>query len=127
MTAKELAVYLNGLSYDRELPRQIRQKAAESGLVAVFGYFDNGMEFVGAIEDGIPAFGGTTVYINESGILHEPYEHCVKGAWSIKAIWHDEGEPCWTYETDIPHEKFLVFKNDEYLFCEGIVFSLECL
>lgn len=45
-------------------------------------------------------------------------------AKTIKAVWHDEGGPCWTFETDIPHEIFTIFEDGEP-FCEGIVFSME--
>ena len=44
----------------------------------------------------------------------------------IKAVWCAPGKPAWSYETDIPHEKFNIYEDGE-LFCEGIVFSLEDL
>ena len=47
-------------------------------------------------------------------------------AKTIKAVWHDKGGPCWTFETDIPHETFTVMEDGEP-FCVGIVFSMEAL
>jgi len=41
-------------------------------------------------------------------------------------IEHDEGGPCWTFATTIPHETFTIFEDGEP-FCEGIVFSMEHL
>ena len=83
----------------------------------------------------LPIYGGT-VYITKDGILEGPACSCAEDcecpyftkererAKTIKAVWHDEGGPCWTFETDIPHEIFTIFEDGEP-FCEGIVFSME--
>lgn len=44
----------------------------------------------------------------------------------VEAVWHDDGNPCWTYETDIPHATFDIVEGDE-VFCRGIVFELSAL
>ena len=47
----------------------------------------------------------------------------LKAAKTIKAVWHNEGGPCWTFETDIPHETFTIME-DGAPWCIGIVFSM---
>lgn len=36
------------------------------------------------------------------------------------------GNPCWSFETEIPHETFRIYEDgeDNELFCVGIVFSI---
>ena len=41
-------------------------------------------------------------------------------------MWHDEGGPCWTFETDIPHETFTIMEDGEP-WCIGMVFSMKDL
>lgn len=41
-------------------------------------------------------------------------------------MWHDGGCPCWTFETDIPHETFTIVEDGE-IWCVGIVFSMKFL
>lgn len=136
MTAKELAAALSGCEYGMEISKEEEREAKEAGLVVVYGYSDDNVELRGAIDSELGAYDGTTIYIAPSGLLEEPdcddAETCTcpyftaakKAAREIKAIWHDEGGPAWTYETDIPHETFTVYEDGEP-FCVGIVFSME--
>ena len=96
MTAKELAIELNGREAGGEVVWGEERDIKDAGLVAVYGYSDDNVEFSGAIND------------------------------EVKAVWHDKGGPCWTFETDIPHETFTVMEDGEP-FCVGIVFSMEAL
>jgi len=52
-------------------------------------------------------------------------ENCdnMKKATEITAVWHDEGFPCWTIETVIPHETFNLYEEGK-LFSVGIVFDI---
>lgn len=140
MTAKELASLLNGREFMGEITPAAERQAADAGLVVVFGYSDDNMEFRGAINGEVDCYDGGTAYVTISGLLQDPAcdtaEDCTcpyfaatkRAAKTIKAVWHDEGGPCWTYETDIPHETFNIYEDEDgELFCVGIVFSVEDL
>lgn len=131
MTSKELAALLDGNNYYSEITNEQETIAADSGLVVVFGYSDDNVELRGAIDDEVGAYGGTTFHVTRNGVLHTPdcggaeceyFAIAKKRAAEIKAIWHDTGDACWTFETQIPHKTFRVYENGE-LFCIGIVFS----
>lgn len=133
-TAKELAAMLTGREYLNEILAEEELIAKNSGLVVAFGYSDDGVELRGAIDDEVGAFNGTTIFVSRDGkLLNDPdccspdcpyYKAAADKAIAIQAIWHDKGGPCWTFETDIPHETFMIV-DDGTPFCEGIVFSLE--
>lgn len=123
---KEIAEKLNGIAYGEDIS-DIEAEAKEHGIVIVMGASDDLMEFSGAIEDeGGLAYGkGGKVYFDRSGVSQDD----AKRDNVIAAIWcnsHDEnGVPAtWSYKTEIPHEKFKVFEDEE-LYCIGIVFSIE--
>lgn len=133
MTSKELAVMLDGNQYGSEIDRVTEKVAADNGLVVVFGYSDDNVELRGAIDDEVGAFDGTTFHVTRSGVIgdiddtdddkrYEIYQ-ALSRAEKITAVWHDTGEPCWTYETEIPHDTFRVLEGEE-LFCVGIVFNI---
>ena len=138
MTAKQLAEMLSGRKYGMEITPGEAQDAKDAGLVVVYGYSDDNVEFCGAISDEIGAYDGATVYLTKTGVLEEPAcssaEDCScpyftaarNAAKSIKAVWNDDGGPCWTFETDIPHETFGIYEDGE-VWCVGIVFSMEHL
>lgn len=135
MTSKEIAAQLDGNQYNKEITKEQEAIAADSGLVVVFGYSDDNVELCGAIDDEVVAYDGTTFLVTRGGVLWAPdcdcdeckyYEAAKKAATEIKAIWHDSGEPCWTFEAAIPHETFRIYEDGE-LFCIGIVFSLDDL
>lgn len=136
MTAKELAAELSGREYGMEIDRSEEQEAKDAGLVVVYGYSDDNVKLRGAIDEEVGAWDGTTIYVAQTGLLENPTcgnaEKCTcpyfaaakKAAKEIEAVWHNFGGPCWTFETDIPHETFTIFEDGEP-FCEGIVFSME--
>lgn len=135
MTAKELAAMLNGRERGNEITRQYAQRAADAGLVVVYVYSDDNVELTGAIDNEVGAYEGATILLTKDGLFDEPecgIEDCPycaaarEKAKVIKAVWHDEGGPCWTFETDIPYETFTIMEDGE-LWCIGIVFSMEDL
>ena len=138
MTAMDLTEILTGREIGKEITSVEAQRAAESGLVVIYGYSDDNVELRGAIDEEVGAWNGTRIYVNKDGILQEPdcssVEECVcpyfeaarRAARTIDALWHNEGGPCWTFETNIPHETFNIYEDGE-LFCVGIVFSMEDL
>jgi len=132
MTAKELAEMLDRRERGMEITKAEARRISESSLVVVYGYSDDNVEFVGAIDDEVGAYEGATVYLTSAGILQEPdcdREDCPyftkerEKAKTIKAVWHDEGGPCWTFETDILHKTFTIMEDGEP-WCIGIVFSM---
>ena len=135
MTAKELATTLTSREVSQGVECGEGRDAKEAGLVVVYGYSDDNVEFAGSIDDEVGAYEGTTVYLTPTGILREPdcdRDDCPyfakerEKAKTIKAVWHNEGGPCWTFETDIPHETFTIVEDGEP-WCIGIVFSMEDL
>ena len=123
MTAKELAEMLSGRKYGMEITKDEEQQAADAGLVVAYGYSDDNVEFRGAIDDEVGSFDGGTVYLTKDGILEGPDCSCAEDcecpyfakerekAKTIKAVWHKKGGPCWTFETDIPHETFTIMED----------------
>lgn len=136
MTAKELAEMLSGRKYGMEITSEEARAAKDAGLVVVYGYSDDNVEFSGAIDEEVGAYEGTTIYLTKDGLLEEPacgiaeniecpyFIQVREKAQTIKAVWHDRGGPCWTFETDIPHETFTVME-DGAPWCIGIVFKLD--
>lgn len=126
MTAKELAQKLDGRDYmGMDLLTSENQAEAEKfGLVIAYGCSDDLLEFEGAIWDDFGAYEGRTFLI-ENGRPMPVDENCdnMKKATEITAVWHDEGFPCWTIETVIPHETFNLYEEGK-LFSVGIVFDI---
>lgn len=126
----DFAKRIDGAEYKHEGDKALWAEMKDRGLVAVFGASDDLMEFRGAIHDEVGAYGGSTAFITPSGLVENkcsnddcPYHKEERqSATKIKAIWSDK-EPCWSYETSIPHATFMVFEEaSEY--CRGIVFAL---
>lgn len=130
MTTKEMAQLLNGCQYRAEITVAEEQLAKENNLVVVMGYSDDNAELYGAIRDEVGCFKGGTIYLDIDGHIVYPteYSNGYQGnLFQIEAVWCDQkSAAAWTYHTDIPHETFKVYEDDE-LFCIGIVFSLDDL
>ena len=135
MTAKELAAMLSGREAGNEITDAEAQQAADAGLVVVYGYSDDNIKLRGAIDAEDGAYEGVTIYVNKAGLMYEPpcdgdgcpYYNAARAAHkAITAVWHNDGCPCWTYETDILHETFDIYEDEE-VWCVGIVFSVEDL
>lgn len=122
MTAKELAEKINGRRYGATLTSDEEMLAKENGLVVAFGASDDLMELRGAIDAEYDAYDGGACFIKKDGSSSEKEE---PGSLKLSALWDKgDGAPPWTYETEIPHETFLVIVDGE-TFCEGIVFALK--
>lgn len=115
---------MNGREYLKEITPEEEKEAESNGLVVVYGYSDDNVEFAGAINDEVGAFEGTSVCVDHNnGVV--PINEGVPFNL-IKAIWHDFGDTSWSFETPIPHETFNIYEDGE-LFCVGIVFSMDDL
>ncbi len=132
---KALANLLNGRQMGWEITDAEAKMACEQGLVVVFGYSDDNMEFRGAIYDEAGCFNGGSIFVTRSVVYGDEYHSCnccfcgygtiKKTAARITAVWGEEGFS-WTYKTDLPHETFVI-KEGEENFCRGIVFALKDL
>lgn len=124
MTKKELAEKLNGRQYGDSF-KDVMEDAMASGLVIVTGASDDLMEFQGAIEDEGGCFDGGEVYFDKNGVSQDGTER----ANMIETLWCeganvDGCQATWSYKTDIPHETFEIWEDEE-LYCIGLVFSIE--
>lgn len=123
MDIKEFAKSLNGKQYKYpQFTKEELQIAKDNGFVIVYGASDDLMEFDGAIYAEAGCYDGGKVYFDKTGaVLDDEFEN----SKCIEAFWADEeNEAAWSYETDIPHETFMIYE-DEYPYCKAIVFSIE--
>ena len=141
LNKKQFADMLNGRGRDHELSHEEQEIAKENGLVIVFGYSDDGMVFNGAITGQVDCWQGGVAYLDEKGLKKASTDE--NSGKSIRAIYSGarerlfDGKPYWSYETDIPHEKFLIYEDeidnddtcdrDDEIWCEGIIFDMNAL
>jgi len=127
LTALEAAKRLDGSAYGSEGSKELFAAMKAAGLVAVFGYSDDGVELRGAIDDelGIGRF-----HVTPEGLLKNEcdddacphFKRRQAGTATIEPVEGAEGF-VWTYRTTIPHRTFIV-RDDGDLYCRGIVFAL---
>lgn len=130
MTPSELARQLNGREYGSEITKQEEKEAKKSGLVVVFGYSDDNIEFRGAIEEEVGMYDGGTVHVSREKVFsdHEcDCEHCTyedtrDAAPKIDCKWC-ENDYSWFISADFPHATFDVVEDEEK-FCRGIVYDV---
>ena len=128
----DFAKKLDGRSYGLEMIGLEEKEAEELGLVVVFGYSDDNAEFRGAIDEEVGCWNGKDILLDKDGLIEncecgcKYFKEAANKARVIKAVWHDEGECAWTYETDIPHAIFTIWE-DRDMYCKGIVFDLKNL
>lgn len=121
MKLKKFAAMLNGRKYGYpQFTKKELMIARKNGFVIVYGASDDLIEFRGAITSEGNCFGGGTVWFDEDGVIDAPAATEDK---SIDALWYEKDDIAWTYKTDIPHETFMIYKDDEK-YCRGIVFSI---
>lgn len=130
LTLKSAAQQMNGNEYTEEGSRELFDQMKENRMVAVFGASDDLMEFHGAIEDEVGAYGGGSAYIDSNGLVEN---RCGEGddcpnfkpsGELVEALWlQNDINASWTYKTDIPHETFDIMEDDK-IYSRGIVFYL---
>lgn len=130
---REIASLLDGMEYGSVLRGHIRCRAADAGIVIVFGASDDLIELDGAIFSEADAWGGGSIMVDRDGLVsrddddtdEEIAEYVVrsKRAGTITANWDPGDGYSWTYTTSIPHETFEVMEDGE-AYCRGIVFRL---
>lgn len=138
VTKEDLADLLQFTEYGDMVPEKIKTIAEENGMVIVYGYSDDLIEFDGAISDEAYVSDNTVVRFDKSGVIPEwdsidkEIEQEVRDYFkrvdetqtsTITALWNRDNY-AWTYETEIPHATFQVCEGDHY-YCKGIVFELK--
>ena len=113
ITTQRAAAYLDGRQYREEGTRGFFAELRAAGLVAVFGASDDIMIFDGAIHD---EFYDKTC-VTACGRTGDA------GIWCVEPLWCAEPGISWTYKTNIPHETFEIWEDDE-IYCRGLVFAL---
>ena len=129
MDIKEYAAMLNGREYNYpQFTNEEMQLAKNNGFVIVYGASDDLMEFDGAIYEEAGCFDGGEVYFDKTGaVFDEEFENskCIEAVWCDKERTDEKGNVItWTYKTDIPHETFMIYEDDEP-YCEAIVFHID--
>ncbi len=127
MDIKKFAKSISGKDYGYpQFTKEEIETAKENGFVIVYGASDYLMEFEGAIRDEVGCYEGGTAWISGDIITDDAISLSDK---PIKAIWcggerdKDGQVITWTYETEIPHETFMIYEDGEP-YCRGIVFSI---
>lgn len=127
MTIKEFVQMIDGKQYGYpQFTKEELQIAKDNGYVIVCGASDDLMEFYGAICDEGGCYDGGNVYFNRSGVSQDETKlsNCITALWcDDSARDKDGGLITWTYQTDIPHESFMIYEDGES-YCKGIVFSI---
>lgn len=130
MDLKDWAQLLTGREIGEEISVNEARLAKSDGVVVVYGYSDDNIEFEGAIRDEVGCNDGGIILIDEDGPFSAEHkcdcDYCgfkarKDAAKKIEALWCKEGAYLWTYKTDIPHETFEIVEDGEP-FCRGIVF-----
>jgi hypothetical protein len=131
MTAHELAVKLNGREYRNEITAEEEAQAKANNLVVVFGYSDDNMEFIGAINDEVGCYNGGEAHLTPKGLLKNdcdndacPYFKEVKKQFPKVTAIADKDGYSFVYEvTKLPHAFFDVMEEGRK-YCRGMVIEL---
>ena len=108
---KAIAEKLNGRQYLDELHSDEEEELKQQGIVVVYGYSDDCVEFRGAIDDEVGMFCDGAIWV--------PPEKDTKSAIIVS-----HSPLLWEFKTEIPHEEFIIYEDAE-VFGKGIVFFLE--
>ena len=124
MEIKEFAQMIDGKQYGYpQFTKEELQIAKDNGFVIVYGASDDLMEFEGVVEDEIGCFDGGKAWICSD---RTTYGLVTDDGKCIEALWCKEDDITWTYKTDIPHETFMIYEDDD-AYCRGIVFAINDL
>ena len=127
MDIHQAAACINGNQYRDEVPRDLRERMRQAGLVAIFGASDDLTVLEGALRDEMGAHNGASHRLNKGG-FH--YNRCdcddcpnfAKLPDNITAQWDERGYS-WFIDTEIPHAEFVIMEDDEP-YCRGVVVAV---
>lgn len=130
----ELAKELDGSEIYLNFTSEKKQWLKDRGIVVVTGQSDDLVEFDGAIEDEVGAYGGTEIAIMPSGLVleceeacdHCPNEQLIKTAPKIIAKFSHED---FTWHIDATFSRFVIFTllEDGEKHTRGIAFYLSAV
>ena len=121
-TIQRWAKMLDKRKYGQELSYQEEEALRQDGLVAVYGFGDDSIEFHGAIHDDCDCDKCDRIYVNRNGVsrvrnLNDSY---------IDVLWcSPDSISLWSYRTNIPRQSFRIYDNNSLLYCVGFVFSID--
>ncbi len=144
MNKEEFAKLLSGREYGMEITKDEERIAKESGLIVIFGYSDDNVEFRGVLRDEIGAYEGACFVIAKAGdkvvvsqnpkfyreiddleaIALEPEIYALNNKNKFEAVSTPSELDCyWLIKTEMPHATFDIFEDCE-LFCRGVVIEV---
>jgi hypothetical protein len=127
MTAEDFAKKLDGREVGNEITEAERDEARNSGLLVVFGYSDDNVEFSGMFEDECSSVG--EIFFTRTGLIGRHvdcecefcgFKDATKTAFSLESKFGTQG---WMFKTKLPHFKFKVM-DDGIVYGEGLVIQL---
>lgn len=140
-TKETLAALIDGREIGSEVSHLNAKEVKTSGLLIVYGYSDDLIEFAGLFSDEFGAYNakGKEIKFDREGIIQEWEEFindCVtietakaqiaklENAKMVRAYWcRQKDGPSWSFETDLPHAKFKIMEDGD-VFCEGLVIDM---
>ncbi len=139
MTPREFVkVALTGREYGWELSKDEKALAKQHGIVIAYGDSDDLLEFRGAVDGELSAYGGSTAHIVNGKLYEAPDEDeaatlqrfgvnvdkQLLSAITVNAEWCPKDLNCsWRISVNREHATFDVMEDGE-LFCRGVVFKL---
>lgn len=134
MDIKKFAHLINNRECGDEITTEEEKIAQENNWAVVFGASDDLCELRGCLNDEYDCFDGGELYLNSHGVIllnDEKCDNCVslkkviENSYKINILWC-ENEFLWSYQTEIPHETFVINKDCKP-YCQGIVFDMKDL
>lgn len=127
MRLKTAAACIHRNEYREEVPRDLRARLKDAGIVAIYGASDDITVFDGALHDEAYPSAEGSMRLTQRG---QDYNKCdcedcpnwKPGPNNIRAQW-DHGGYSWFITTDLPHETFDIVEGDD-LYCRGVVVRL---
>ena len=156
MTKEELVEKLNGIEYNRDIPKEYYPVLVENNLCVVLGGSDDLCYFLfpknrKIAEEELPCWNGETFWFDKEfkkflngkrntmlkyhdGIKAD-CKNCIAAVWCDEDIKAPDGSSyAWTYKTEIPHATFHIvehttFKGETEMsyYCKAIIFSINDL
>lgn len=125
---------LYGWEYGENFPASWVKEWEETGIVVVYGYSDDLIEFEGALSE---EFGSDEVRFTKEGFIENEcddydcphYKRMLKEAPYYVVPNFAPGHPknpTWTYSTNVPHQTFTMMEDDD-VYCYGLIFNINDL